>query len=201
MPAKHLNDGYVPKDLNPFELEQSDLTVYEPVAKAVIGRIFSKFIRKEWVDHKGKHYPATYFKLFLWSGEEKYRCTVLFEAANEVLLKCKKGDWVLCFGLDDLVKTNAGKRYHNFRVVKMWTLPQQKGIFDLRAMCEIFQQLLDGYQEQQRRLEWIESEIKLLTGHEPEREQEKSPRGDKDELKKRQSLRNIVGDIYVDTED
>lgn len=199
---KHLNDGFVPKDLNPFELEQSDLTIYEPVAKAVIGRVWTDIMRREWKDHKGKTYPSAYFKLFLWSGEEKYRCTILFEQADEVAARIKKGDWVLCFGMDDLVKTQKGKRYHNFRVVKLWTLPPQKGIFDVRGLLEIFQQLLDGFQEQQRRLEWLESEIKALTGHTPdEQKQEKAPRGDAEKLKKRQSLRNIVGDIYIDTDD
>ena len=189
-------------ELNPFELEQSDLTRYEPVYKAICGRLWTDVIRREWKDHKGKTYPSGYFKLFLWSGEEKYRCTILFEAANEAAQKLRKGDWVVCFGLDDLVAAaKSGKRYHNFRVVKLWTLPQTNTIFDIRGILDVGKQLLIGYQEQQTRIEALEKEVARLGGNIEPKETVRAPRGDKDKVKKRQSLQRIVGDIYIDTEE
>ena len=188
--------------LNPFELEQSELTRYEPVYKAICGRLWTDVLRQEWKDHKGKTYPSGYFKLFLWAGEEKYRCTILFEAANEAAARLKKGDWVVCFGLDDLVQAaKSGKRYHNFRVVKLWILPDGNSLFDIKGLLGIGKQLLIGYQEMQKRMELLEAEIKRLGGNVPEPEPIKNPYGDKDKAKKNQSLRRIVGDIYIDTED
>ena len=187
------------KELNEFEMEQT-LKRYEPVYKAICGRVWSRIIREEWEDHNGKKHPSAYFKLFMWSGEEKYRCTILFEAANEVASRLKKGDWVVCFGMDDLVQAaKSGKRYHNFRIVKLWIMPETKGIFDVRGLLTVGKQLLVGYQEQQRRIEALEKEVIALGGNIAPKEEERRPYGDKDKAKKQQSLRQIVGDIYIDT--
>lgn len=167
------------------------ITKYEAVPNAVCGRIWSKIIRKPWKDHNGKEHSAAYFKLFLWSREEKYRCECRFEQSDEIFASLKKGDWVVCFGLDDLVETVKGKRFHNFRVVKLWAMPEQKGMLDWRVLFRTINQLLRGYQELTERVAALENGNSVKVP-------EPAPKGDKETVKKRQSVKPLVGDIYQD---
>lgn len=184
-------DGPEKKELNPKEQGQT-VKKYEPVSKAICGRVWSEIQRKPWTDRNGKQREAAYFKLFLWSGEEKYRCEVLFEQALELLAVVKKGDWLCCFGMDDLVETHNGlKRYHNFRVVKVWVLPHDNGLIDWRVLLTTIRQLTRGYTEAIERIEAIEKQLGIKPKLPP-------PKGDTPKLKKRQSLQGIIGDIYDD---
>ena len=69
----------------------------------------------------------------------------------------------------------------------------------MRGLLTVGKQLLVGYQEQQRRIEALEKEVIALGGNIAPKEEERRPYGDKDKAKKQQSLRQIVGDIYIDT--
>lgn len=195
-------DGRIPEETHTYnslyEYEQGNtLKRYDPVTKAVCGRVWSDVRRQKWMDRNGKEHMSAYFKLFLWSGEEKYRCEVRFEQADEAAAVLRKHDWVVCFGMDDIVETyKAKKRYHNFRVVKLWIMPEMQGVFDWRPVLNTVRQLVRGYQELNDRLIAIEEAVGIERA-----ENVPAPKGDEDRSKKRQSLRKVVGDIYEDTED
>jgi hypothetical protein len=76
---------------NPHELEHQK---YLPVAKSVIGRVWSKIRVGIWVDTNGEEHKKADFKLFLYGGEPKYRCTCLFEQADDAMI---------CPGLDNTI--------------------------------------------------------------------------------------------------
>lgn len=201
MAGKRSENGEI-YELNENEIEQRSVKRYEPVAKAVVGRIWSKIMREEWVDGKGKKHPSAYFKLFLWAGEPKYRCHLAFEQADEAASMLQKGDWVVCFGLDDLTETyKTHKRFHNFRVIKLWIMPETKGIWDVRYIARMMRSMLSGVQEHEDRIAWLEKQVERLTGEKPLKPEEAPPRGDEPKIKKRQSLYPVVGDIYTDTEE
>ena len=168
------------------------LKQYEPDAKIIFGRVWSEPSRGVMKAKNGKEYPTTYIKVFVYANTEKYRCTFKFEQAVEAL-NLQKGDNVFLAGIDFVTETvRTHKRYHNFKVTKFAVLPNGYESVNFRLMEETYNALLDAYDELNDRVCEIENVLHLQGVKLP------PPKGDNRRgLKKRQSLENIVGDIYA----
>lgn len=158
-----------------------------PDPKTIVGVVYSNPRLEAWEDTNGKRHPACYFKVFVWAKMEKIRACVLFEQAEEAMT-LKKYDKVRISGNALLVETVRGKKFYNFNVNQIEVLPNTRNILHWDKILERIDIMLDTYEEVLQRINRIEKKLKI--------ENIPEPRGDKDRVKKMQSLRPLLGDIY-----
>lgn len=176
---------------NPREIEHQR---YYPVEKSIIGRVWSKVRYSTWIDSEENEQEKAEFKLFIRSGVEKYRCEALFQQAHEAL-KLQKGEWVRLSGGDYMVQTyDKSKIYHNFKITKIEILPDGFGMIDWRPLWEMYNDLLESYADLTERV----TELERMTGI-IDTDAEMRTKRDNRMIRARQSLKPILGDIYVDT--
>lgn len=158
-----------------------------PDPKTITGIVYSNPRLETWEDQTGKRHPACYFKVFVWAKMEKIRACVLFEQAEEAST-LKKYDKVRISGNALLVETVRGKKFYNFNVNQIEVLPNTRNILHWDTILERIDILLETYEEVLQRLNKIEKLLKIQTAE--------APRGDKERVKKMQSLKPLLGDIY-----
>lgn len=168
---------------------------YHPVEKSIIGRVWSKVRFSTWMDNQSHEQAKAEFKLFIRSGVEKYRCEALFHQAYEAL-NLQKGDWIRVTGGDYMVQTVSQKKvYHNFKITKIEILPNGYGMIDWRPLWEMYEDLLESYADLTTRV----TELERMCGITDDDSEMRTKR-DNRMVKKWQSLKPILGDIYTDTE-
>lgn len=159
-----------------------------PDPKTITGVVYSHPRIEAWTDKKGVEHPACYFKVFVWAKMEKIRACVLFEQAEDAMT-LKKYDKVRISGNALLVETVKGKKFYNFNVNQIEVLPNTRRIIRWDTILERIDIMLDTYEEVLQRINKIEKKLKI--------EQDiRNPYGDKERVKKMQSLKPLLGDIY-----
>lgn len=177
-----------------FHPQEMEHLRYHPVEKSIIGRVWSKIRFSTWIDHQGCEQAKAEFKLFVRSGVEKYRCEALFHQAYEAM-KLEKLDWIRVTGGDYMVQTfKKDKVYHNFKITKIEVLPNGYGMIDWRPLWEMYEDVLESYADLTERVRQLEALAGLS-----EDESELRTKRDNRMVKKWQSLKPIIGDIYTDS--